>query len=139
MKSEPVARPSAMVTITVCTTCRLADAGPDAGPDPRPGAALADALEALPDPGVTIRRTQCLSVCKRSCTAALSGAGRYTFLFGDLDPTRDGPALLEMAQAMAEQPYGFVPWKARPEPLRSRILARIPPLEWSPGDGSSPA
>ena len=48
-------------------------------------------------------------------------------------------ALLEMAQAMVAQPFGFVPWKHRPEALRSRIVARIPPPEWSPEDGASPA
>ncbi len=135
MIAEPVAFPLAPVVITICTTCRKAEAAPDF----RPGAVLADALEALPASGIMIRRTQCLSVCTRACTAALSGPGRYTFLFGDLDPERDGPALVEMAQAMAGQPFGFVPWKARPEALRSRIIARVPPLEWSPGDGSAPA
>ncbi|MCZ8260873.1 MAG: DUF1636 domain-containing protein [Beijerinckiaceae bacterium] len=135
MIAEPVAFPLAPVVITICTTCRKAEAAPDF----RPGAVLADALDALPASGIMIRRTQCLSVCTRACTAALSGPGRYTFLFGDLDPERDGPALVEMAQIMAGQPFGFVPWKARPEALRSRIIARVPPLEWSPVDGSAPA
>ncbi|MCZ8374183.1 MAG: DUF1636 domain-containing protein [Beijerinckiaceae bacterium] len=135
MIAEPVAFPLAPVVITICTTCRQAEAGPEI----RPGARLADALEGMPESGIVIRRTQCLSVCTRACTAALSGPGRYTFLFGDLDPERDGPALVEMAKAMAGQPFGFVPWKARPEALRSRIIARVPPLEWSPPDGSAPA
>lgn len=131
--SNPVS--ASPVVITVCTTCRVA--GGDEGL--RPGAELAARLENQVAGSITVRRTQCLSVCRRVCTAALSGEGRYTFLFGDLEPGRDETALLAMAAAMVEAPMGFVPWKDRPEGLRSRILARIPPLEWSPPDGSSPA
>jgi predicted metal-binding protein len=135
MNAGPVASPHGPVVITICTTCRKAEAAPDY----RPGAVLADAVDALQASGVVIRRTQCLSVCTRACTAALSGAGQYTFLFGDLDPERDAKALVDMAQAMAGQSFGFVPWKLRPEALRSRIIARVPPPEWSPADGSAPA
>lgn len=135
MNTGPVASPQGPVVITICTTCRKAEAAPDY----RPGAVLADAVEALQAPGIVIRRTQCLSVCTRACTAALSGTGQYTFLFGDLDPERHAKALVDMAQAMAGQPFGFVPWKLRPEALRSRIIARVPPPEWSPADGSAPA
>lgn len=123
------------VIITICTTCRqLHD-----GYETRPGPALLAEVAALAGPGLVVRGTQCLSVCKRPGTAALSGPGCYTFLFGDLDPARDAGALVEMAEAMADQPYGFVPWKARPETLRSRIVARIPPPEWAPEDGAAPA
>lgn len=129
--AAPVHQP---VIITICTTCRQVHDGHET----RPGPALLAEVAALAGPGLVVRGTQCLSVCKRPGTAALSGPGRYTFLFGDLEPARDAGPLVEMAVAMAGQPYGFVPWKARPETLRSRIVARIPPLEWAPEDGAAP-
>lgn len=144
--NEQTARPPTMaadaaapgqqpIVITICTTCRQVIDGTET----RPGPALLAEVAAMAGPAMVVRGTQCLSVCKRPGTAALSGPGRYTFLFGDLDPARDAGALVEMAAAMAGQPYGFVPWKARPENLRSRIIARIPPLEWAPEDGAAPA
>ncbi len=86
-----------------------------------------------------MRPTQCLGVCKRVCTVSLSGTGKYTFLFGDLDPAADAPALVAMAKACAAADYGFVPWKERPPALRKGMIARIPPPGWSPEDGSAPA
>lgn len=57
----------------------------------RAGARLTEAtLDALTRrkgrPGLRVRGVKCISQCKRSCTIALSGAGRFTYVFGDLDP-----------------------------------------------------
>jgi predicted metal-binding protein len=127
----------APVIITVCTTCRSEGAAREAAEGGALHAAVAAAAREAT--GVVVRPTQCLSVCKRVCTAAISGAGRYTFLFGDLDPATAAADLLAMAEACRHAPQGFVPWKARPERLRKGIIARLPPPEWSPGDGSAPA
>lgn len=124
-------------TITVCVSCRAAGAERDDAPGKALFQAVREAAAGLE--AVTVRPTQCLSVCKRVCTVALSGEGRYTFLFGDLDPSGDAGAIVAMAEACARAPYGFVPWKDRPESLRKGTLARIPPLDWSPADGSAPA
>ncbi len=128
---------AAPVIITVCTTCRSEGVAREAAEGLAMHAAVAAA--AANAPGVDVRPTQCLSVCKRVCTAAISGAGRYTFLFGDLDPREDAAALVAMAEACRDAPQGFVPWKARPEALRKGTIARLPPPEWSPADGCAPA
>jgi predicted metal-binding protein len=130
----PVTEP---VVVTVCTTCRREGVAREAAD----GAALhaAVATAAGGKPGVIVRRTQCLSVCKRVCTVSISGEGRYTYLFGDLDPAGDAPAVIAMAEACRDAAFGFVPWKARPEVLRKGTIARVPPPGWSPEDGSAPA
>jgi predicted metal-binding protein len=129
--------PSGPVVVTICTTCRReGTAREDA--EGRGLLAGVEAAAAGAD-GIVVRATQCLGVCKRVCTVALSGEGRYSYVFGDLDPVADAGAVLEMAEACRDAPHGFVPWKARPEPMRKGGVARVPPPGWSPDDGSAPA
>jgi predicted metal-binding protein len=125
------------VVVTVCATCRREGTAREAAE----GAALHAAVAALgrDKSGIVVRTTQCLSVCKRVCTVAISGSGRYSYLFGDLAPDTDAAAVIAMAEACRDAAFGFVPWKARPEPLRKGTIARLPPPEWSPSDGSAPA
>jgi predicted metal-binding protein len=126
----------APVIITICTSCRPAGVPREEAP----GRALLAAVTAAAagHAGVQVRPTQCLSVCTRVCSATLSGEGRYTFVYGDLD-TAHAEAIVAMALAGATAPHGFVPWKDRPEPLRKGLLARVPPPGWSPEDGGTPA
>lgn len=123
------------VVISVCTLCRPAEG------DANPGAALLAALRQACGEGgapVTIREVQCLSVCKRPATAALSGPDRYTYVFGDLDPNSAAPALIECARLFAEAEHGYLLWRERPEALRRGIIARIPPPQWLTEDGRHP-
>ncbi|WP_022722430.1 DUF1636 domain-containing protein [Rhodopseudomonas sp. B29] len=121
------------VMISVCTTCKANDGQPGIGAD------LFDALQAAIDGGVaTLRRVQCLGVCKRPATVAVSSPGGYTFLFGDL-ATDSGPAALaSFVTAYREAAYGLVPWRQRAEVLRKGMIARLPPPHWSPEDGRAP-
>jgi len=123
------------VVVSVCTTCRAADAPPTGGPALL--AALREAFEAGGEPA-RVRAVQCLSVCKRPVTVAVSGADRYTFLFGDLDLERGVPALTSFVSAYRTSNYGLVPWRSRAEVLRKGTVARIPPAIWSPDDGEPP-
>jgi predicted metal-binding protein len=120
------AAPPAPVEVLVCTTCRAPGADPAA---PRAGAALAADLAASAPEGLRITPVECLSNCSRGCTIALRGAGRWTYIYGDLDPARDLPALLEGAARYRAAPDGLVPWRERPEHFRKHCIARIPPLE----------
>lgn len=129
--------PHTTIIITVCTWCRPAGIEREDAPGNALLTAVTAAAEAYPE--LVVRPTQCLSVCKRACTLSLSGEGKYTFLFGDLDPAVDAPAIVAMGLACAEAEFGFVPWKNRPEALRKGIIARVPPPGWSPEDGSAPA
>lgn len=125
------------VVISVCTMCRAAVGAASALPGERLLGALlaAQATTGLP---VTIRAVQCLSVCKRPATIALSGPDRYTYVFGDLDPATAAVPLLECARLFTEDEHGFLLWRERPEALRRGIIARVPPPGWLTKDGSHP-
>lgn len=122
------------IVLSVCVSCR-----PVGGPDEaRPGAELLEALRSSVMPGVTVRPVQCLSVCKRPCTVALTAPGRYTYLFGDVDPSAGVADLAACVESYRTLERGYMLWRERPESLRRGILARIPPLDWLPGDGAHP-
>lgn len=125
------------VIISICVNCRAADIPLADAPGRRLFEHAADLAAGIE--GVAIRPTQCLSVCSRTCSAAISGRGAYTFVFGDLNADRDAAALIAMAKACRSAAHGFVPWKERPENLRKGLVARVPPPDWSPDDGSAPA
>lgn len=125
------------VVVSVCVSCR----NPSGPESERPGEAFLTAMRAAAHEAgspITIRPVQCLSVCKRPCTVALSSPGRYTYMFGDLDPSTGVAALLEGAAIYAGQEHGYMLWRERPEALRKGILARIPPVDWDAEDGRHP-
>jgi len=113
-----------------------------AGDGPRVGALMLDALAPVlraQAPEMKLRPVQCLGVCKRPATVAVSAADGYTFVFGDLEPQSAPAAIAAFVQSYRGVDYGFVPWIERPELLRSRLVARIPAVAWSPDDGHPPA
>ena len=122
------------LTLSICLRCRDGREGSNADLDRRGGRRLAHAVaDAFPDStaasrGIRLRGVNCMSNCKRPCTIALSGPGRFTYLFGDLDPTLHAGDVLSVAAAYAEADDGFLPRPARPEVLREGILGRIPPF-----------
>ena len=132
----PDRRPAAPVVVSVCMTCRVGEAGGKTCPGPR----LLQAVRAAvgPQAGVLIRPVECLGVCKRPVTVAVSGADGFTFVFGDLDPASGPDAIARFAGDYARSDYGFVPWRERAEVLRRSLVARIPPAGWSPADGKPP-
>ena len=109
-------------TLFVCVTCKAGD--------DRPGQALFDALaERLRDePGVSLRAVECLSVCKRPCTVALSAAGKWTYVVGDLDQASHLDDIVAAARRFAQTADGLVPWRERPIPFRKGVISRTPPL-----------
>jgi predicted metal-binding protein len=116
----------AEATLSVCVTCRREGEGDD----PRPGTRMLAALRSAPRPeGVRIRPVECLSACSQGCAVALSAPGKWSYVYGRLDPARDAPAVLEGAARYAAAEDGLVPWRERPEIFRKQSLARIPPLE----------
>ncbi|MGX7705054.1 DUF1636 family protein [Methylobacterium sp. Gmos1] len=124
--NEPI--PSDICTLYVCTTCR--DAA-DPADGPRAGArlheALTRALAARPGAAVRIEPVECLSVCKRPCTVAVASPGRWTYVYGDLDPTISPEVILDGVGLYAGTPDGIVPWRERPQEFRKGVVARLPP------------
>lgn len=122
------------ITLSICLRCRDGRETRDADLDQRGGRRLARAVAAdfsasdAARLGVHLRGVNCMSNCKRPCAIALSGPERFTYLFGDLDPTRHSAEVLEIAATYARADTGFLPRPARPEVLQAGILGRIPPL-----------
>jgi predicted metal-binding protein len=129
--------PGTPAVISVCITCRAGTSNYARSP----GALLRDELDRmLPSQPqkVLLRSVQCLGVCKRPATVAISAPNGYTFVFGDLDPQSGPPAIVEFARLFQTADYGFVPRAQRPEALRAHLVARIPSVTWSPADGRPP-
>jgi predicted metal-binding protein len=119
MIAERTLAPAA--TVLVCITCK-SDHGPL-------GAALYDALQArLADGEIALRPVECLSVCKRPCTVALAGPGKWTYVVGDLTREAHVEDIVAAARRYAAAPDGLVPWRERPLPFRKGVISRTPPL-----------
>jgi predicted metal-binding protein len=97
----------------------------------RSGARLYLAVEGAYDQArhgaIDIVPVACLSSCKRSCNVAVSQAGKWTYVYGDLSPEH-AEALLAAVRQYGEAPDGLVPWRERPDFIKKGALARIPPL-----------
>jgi predicted metal-binding protein len=117
------------VTLHVCVTCR---AGEEDDSAIRHGRRLYDALgeaqrrENSP-PSFRIVEVECLSNCSRGCSAALTGPGRWSYIYGDLSEASVDD-LLTGAARYAATSDGLVPWRERPTIFRKGVIARIPPL-----------
>jgi predicted metal-binding protein len=131
--SRPV--PTGPVVVSVCVSCKATDTGVIVGPE------MFDAVKAAlgeGDAAVMVRPVQCLSVCKRPATVAVTSPDGYTFLFGDLQTDSGSAALVSFVQSYQKSDYGLVPWRERAEVLRKGMVARVPPMRWSPEDGRAP-
>ena len=120
------------IELLVCTTCRNPAARAESQADPealRPGAALASRLANRLPKGIRIVPVPCLSNCSRGCTVALRGAGRWTYVYGNLNPADHVSVLAEAAALYRDTLDGVVPWRRRPEHFRRNCIARIPPVE----------
>ncbi len=127
--------PGGPVIVSVCTTCKTADGSAVVGP------AMFAAVQAALGEGfanVMVRPVQCLSVCKRPATVAVTSPDGYTFLFGDLQTESGSVALQSFVKSYLKSDYGLVPWRERADVLRKGMVARVPPMHWSPDDGRAP-
>ncbi|WP_457390358.1 DUF1636 family protein [Roseateles sp. P5_E1] len=110
-----------MSALIICTTC--ADGQ---------GQALLEAVEneALArDWLLPVRGQACMAACKQSCTAALQGPGKHSYLFGQLAPDAASvDALLSVAAQHSEPGDGLLAWDRRPDRLKGGLVARLPPL-----------
>ncbi|MFH5773018.1 DUF1636 domain-containing protein [Paracoccus sp. NGMCC 1.201697] len=114
------------VTLLVCTTCRAGQ--PVLDGQPVAGARLHAALDGVaPPPGVRIIPVECLSACNSGSAIALSGPGRWSYVYGRME-IADVPEILQGAAAYAASADGIVPWRDRVAIFRKRSIARIPPI-----------
>jgi predicted metal-binding protein len=115
------------VEIFVCVSC-----APRAENTARPGAILAQSLNArlaeLGAAGIKVREVECLAVCKRPSTIAMTAAGKWTYIIGDLLAKEHVNDIAAAALAFQRSANGIVPWAERPAPFRKGVIARVPPL-----------
>lgn len=114
-------------TVSVCRSCR--GTNPDLATDPRPGAVLAVGLGAIEPADVAVQVVDCLGNCNRGPSAALQCAGRWQYLFGEVDPVTGPADLLAAARLLAASGDGLLPWGTRPPALKKGLIARLPPLQ----------
>lgn len=116
------------VELLVCSTCKKGEL-----PDPdaqRPGAILHGKLENVDLPSdVQVRAVQCLSNCSQGCTIALRSPGRWTYIYGNIDPETQVETVVDGVTRYAATPDGLVPWRERPQHFKKNCIARIPPIE----------
>ncbi len=112
-------------TIFVCTTCQRSEI-PRALDEPRCGeklhAALVDA-SAYP-----VEAVSCLNNCLKGCTVAFGAPGKWSYVFGEVQPESHIADVIAIADFHAASQDGQVPWGKRPESLKRKTVARIPPL-----------
>lgn len=120
-------------TVLVCTTCCAANGSSVKSPA---GLLLArGAVAALGDArDVHIAGVRCLANCSRGPSAAIRCDGAWTYIFGNLEGSRDGPALVAGARLLAAAADGLLPWQGRPEILKRAVIARLPPASSSGDD-----
>lgn len=118
-----------LACIYVCRRCR--PEGFEGEDDARPGAhftrRVANRLREreLTD-SIAIKAVDCLSVCKRPCTLAVTGADKFAYLIGDLDFEQDIDAVIDFAALHADSDDGITVWRERPEVVRKNTIARVP-------------
>ena len=121
---KDLSRTTGPVELLVCVKCRRDGADAD---DRRPGAVLLDALDRAETPrDVRITPVECLQNCEAGCTVALRGPGRWTYVYGNLDPSQAAD-LLDGAARFRDTEDGLIPWRERPEHFKRNCVARVPP------------
>jgi len=114
------------VTVFVCVSCRDGD-----NADLRPGARLLEALRIRLNQrkiDMAVEPVECLAVCKRPATVAFAGAGKWTYVIGDLDGGADIDELIDSARNFAATDNGIVAWNDRPACFKKGVVSRTPPL-----------
>ena len=81
----------------------------------------------LDRPDVRILPVVCLSACNSGSAIALSGPGRWSYVYGGMSDA-DAAEILTGAAAYAAADDGIVPWRDRIAIFRKRSIARIPSI-----------
>ena len=109
--------------VTVCETCAAA------GENPR-GHGFADELRALFDsaglPDVTVDTVACLNSCAEPTALSFRAAGKWAYLFANVDPTQDGENVLAFARLYLNSKDGEITDARSCGRLRHCLRGRIP-------------
>ncbi|MDB5394325.1 MAG: hypothetical protein JWM91_1831 [Rhodospirillales bacterium] len=123
--------PGTDVTIFICISCTVEGARSD-----QPGRALFDAVSSAiaekPACNAVVKPVDCLAVCKRPCTVALAGDGKWTYVVGDLSPDTHADDVIAAALSYGATANGIIPWRERPQSFRKGVISRVPPVAFRP-------
>ena len=72
-----------------------------------------------------------MSQCKRGCVFSITAENCFTYVFGDMDPSKENYVneLLNLISIYSLAEEGFMRRRDRPEIFRSNILGRLPPIK----------
>lgn len=118
------------VCIHVCVTCKADEVCE--GDAERPGLRFRRALDAAlggsPDAEwLEVREVSCLASCEHGCAAAISMAGKWSYLLGRLGAHKAAD-LLTYARSYRASKTGLVLPSKRPASLHDVVLGRMPSL-----------
>ena len=79
---------------------------------------------------INFREVSCMSQCKRGCVFSITAEDCFTYVFGDMDPSKENYVneLLNLMSIYSLAEEGFMRRRDRPEIFRSNILGRLPPI-----------
>tara|TARA_B100001564_G_C20570778_1_gene638232 strand:- start:624 stop:1049 length:426 start_codon:yes stop_codon:yes gene_type:complete len=83
--------------------------------------------------GLQVRGINCMSQCKRSCIISLTAENSFTYIFGDIKPSKFEylESLLDLISIYNSSSDGFLRRRERPVLFQSNILGRLPPISSS--------
>lgn len=116
------------VSVHVCVTCKAGE--PDEAE--RPGLRFLRALDtvaaaAAATEWLAIREVSCLASCDHGCAAAISMAGKWSYLLGRLNEPKAAD-FLAYARTYRASKSGVVLPSKRPASLHDAVLGRMPSL-----------
>lgn len=121
------------VCVHVCITCKAGESCDDGAE--RPGLTFRHALEAAlaPDDAswLAVHEVNCLASCETGCAAAISMAGKWSYLLGRLDVAKAAD-FLTYARTYRASKTGLVLPSKRPASLHDAVLGRMPSLVPAP-------
>jgi predicted metal-binding protein len=130
----PTSEVTAEVCVHVCVTCKADNVGQDGACEDdaeRPGQRFGLALKAARAAGdadwLDIQEVNCLASCERGCAAAISMAGKWSYLLGRLSAAK-ADDFLTYARTYRASKTGLVLPSKRPASLHDAVLGRMPSL-----------
>ncbi|MHB1701430.1 MAG: DUF1636 family protein [Acidobacteriaceae bacterium] len=134
---------AAKVTLWVCITCRISLTHGIATMS-TDGRDLFNLISLRHDTypaakQISLQPVECMGSCERACTAGIGAPGKFSYLFGSLEPTPEhAAAMLDCALLLGQQRGAVLGRIHRPALLRNSLLSRIPPLTLSNPRSNTP-
>lgn len=112
------------VLLEICTTC-LGENKHKIGAE-----FYAEVAKQIGSRDINLQAVECLGVCNRPCTVAVSEPEKWTYIIGGFKVASDIPALFDYVAAYANSPNGRPPISERPEVVQKGVVARVPPRNY---------